>query len=171
MMLMMSIVAGAGLMGVNNFSLPSRLSAWLKAPPIIKYIGSILCLALVVLTLAIGIPDRQDTPYYYMIDEQDYEAFTWIEDNIGTDYESAILDPWKATAFTAITGKKVYTRIHAFPKPSDEEAYAFLQAECIDTAFLRENGISIVYTTELCSNPDLTEVRDNIYLLRETGTQ
>lgn len=167
MMLLLSIVAGAGLMGVKNLRLPARLTAWLRVPLITKNLGIILCLALIGLTLAISIPERQDTPYYHMIDKQDYEAFVWIKDNVSDDYDKAILDPWKATAFTAVTEKYVYTRIHCYPKPSDTKAYEFLRGGCSDTAFLRENGISIIYTRGAVDNPDLVEVRKNVCLLKE----
>ena len=83
------------------------------------------------------------------------------------DYGKAVLDPWQATAFAAITEKKVFTRIHAYPKPSDDEASAFLENGCVDTGFLKDNGISIVYTRESCDNPDLTAVREGVYLLKE----
>jgi len=39
MMLMMSIVAGAGLMGVRQLKLPARVDAWLKAPLITQNVG------------------------------------------------------------------------------------------------------------------------------------
>jgi len=167
MMLMVGIVAGAGLAGVKNLSLPVKLTAWLRAPIITQNVGKFLCLVLIGLMLAIGIPDRQDTPYYHMIDSEDYEAFAWIRDNVKEGYEKAVLDPWKATAFKAITGKNVYTRIHAFPKPSDEEASKFLKEGSSDTTFLRENGISIIYSRGEVHNPDLIEARENIYLLKE----
>jgi len=153
MMLMASIVAGAGLMWVKNLKPPA--------------LGYILCLVLIGLTLAMCIPARQSTHYYYMIDKQDYEAFIWIKDNVSDDYEKAILDPWKATAFTAISGKNIYTRIHKAPESSDRQASEFLRDGSKDTAFLRKNGISIVYTQSPCRNPDLTEVRENVYLLKE----
>jgi len=183
MMLMVSIVAGAGLMGVKNLRLPARLSARLKVPPVItQNVGRFLCLALIGITLAISIPDRLDTPYYHMIDEEDYQAFVWIKDNINEDYEKAILDPWKATAFTAITDKTIYTRIHAYPTAKDNKAYAFLRSDSSDTSFLRENGISVIYTRvydgaqnrniEYSSdNPDLVEVAKNIYLLKEVANR
>ena len=168
MMLMVSIIAGAGLAGVKNLSLPAELTTLLRVPPIItQNVGKFLCLVLIGVTLVVGIPDRQDTVYYQMIDDKDYEAFVWIEENVDKDYKKAILDPWKATAFSAITERNVYTRIHAFPKPSDEEAGEFLDGGCSDTAFLRANGISIIYTRGECRNPDLTEVRENIYLLKK----
>lgn len=168
MMLLMSVVAGAGLMGVRNLRLPENLSARLRVPLLTKNVGTILCLALIGITLAVSIPNRQDTPYYYMIDSEDYQAFVWIKENLDDGYEKAILDPWKATAFTAITGKKLYTRIHSYPKPSDVEANEFLDDGSRDTAFLRENGISIVYTLESVDNPDLVEQEMNhVYLLKE----
>lgn len=167
MMLMMSIVAGAGLMGVRSLRLPARLSAWLKVPLLTQNIGNILCLVLLGITLVIAIPARQNTPYYHMIDEEDYQAFVWIKENINSSYEKAILDPWKGTAFTAITGKNVYTWIGAYPTPTDEEAYNFLRGGCKDTGFLKDNGISVVYTRGDVNNADLVEVRRNIYLLQE----
>jgi hypothetical protein len=102
-----------------------------------------------------------------MINDEQYQAFVWIRDNVGDRYDRAILDPWEATPFSAITGKYVYTRIHAFPTAKDEAASGFLKAGCRDTRFLRENGISIVYTEGDCLNPDLTRVKEHVYLLEK----
>ena len=166
MVLMVGIVAGVGLMEVKNLSLPEKLTAPIKTPIITQNIGKFLCLVLIGVTLFISIPERQDTRYYYMIDKEDYQAFIWIKENVGKEYEKAILDPWKATAFAALTGKSIHTRIHAFPKESDRQASLFLKGGCTDTAFLKENGISIIYTEEECRNPELIEVQKNIFLLK-----
>lgn len=166
-MLMMSIVTGAGLMKVKNLRLPVKLTAWLKPSPVRENIGNILCLALIGLTLAIAIPAHEETFYYHMIDEQDYQAFVWIRDNVNESYHKAILNPLKGIAFNAITQKDVYSAIKGYRKPSDEEAYKFLYDGCSDTDFLKENGISIVYTRWDCHNPSLIEVRKNVYLLKE----
>ena len=179
MMLMVSIVAGAGLAAVKNLKLPEEFTARLKVLSIMRNIGYIFCLALIGLTLYVAIPARQNTPYYLMIDEEDYQAFVWIRDNVNGDYAKAILDPWKATAFIALTGKDIYTRIHMAPTDIDNEAYAFLRNGSDNTTFLRENGISIVYTRVFdgaqnieysSDNPDLVEVAKNIYLLKEAET-
>jgi len=168
MMLMMSVIAGAGLMGIRKFGLPERIRLRLRVPLIMaRNLGPVLCLVLIGFILGQAIPSHQQTPYYHMIRSQDYEDFTWIRDNVEDKYDKAILDPWKATAFTAITQKHVFTRIHDFPKPSDDEAYKFLSGNCADTAFLRENGISIIYTRENCNNPSLIKVRENVYLLED----
>lgn len=167
MMLMLGIVAGAGLMGIRSFMLPKKLANQVKVPFINQNIGKAMCLILIAITLVIAIPARQDTAYYHMIDDYDYEAFTWINDNVNKEYKKAILDPWKATAFVAITQRQVFTRIHSYPKPSDEQAYSFLEDGCTDTEFLVNNNISIIYTRSSCQNPDLVEVRKNIYLLKK----
>jgi len=168
MMLMVGIVAGAGLAGVKNFSLPATLTTRLRIPSLVtRHIGKFLCLVLIGITLAIAIPDRQNASYYHIIDEADYQAFVWIRENVAEEYDRAILEPWKATAFAAITGKHIYTRTHAYPTSRDKEALKFLEEGASDTAFLRKNGISIVYTEREVRNPDLTEVRDNVYLLSE----
>jgi hypothetical protein len=169
MMLMLGIIAGAGLAGIRSFRLPSWLGGANPLPA--KVIGYVLCLVLIGATMATTLPKRQDTPYYHMINKQDYEAFVWIGNNVGEGYNKAILDPWKATSFSAITQKNVYTRIHARPEPSDQEAAQFLKGGCTDTDFLRENGISIVYTRESCSNPDLVEIREWVYILEESEKQ
>jgi len=166
MMLMLGIIAGAGLMGVRTIRLPYKTIAGIKSF-LAKNVGNILCLILIGVTLAMCIPDRQDTPYYHMIDRKDYQAFVWIRDNVDESYKKAILDPWKATAFTAITQKSIYTRIHTYPEPTDIEAYKFLEDGCTDTAFLKGNGISVIYTQWEVNNPNLTEVRKNVYLLKE----
>jgi hypothetical protein len=166
-MMTVSMVAGAGLAGVAGFALPEMLSNRLRMPLVTQNLGKTLCLILIIVILVIAIPDRLKTPYYHVIDEQDYADFAWIEENIGAEYQKAILDPWKATPFTALTGKAVYTRLHTFPQPTDEEARKFLNDGSVDTDFLKKNGISIVYSRGEVKNPDLTKVRENVYLLKK----
>ena len=165
-MLVMSIVAGAGLMELRKLELPVMVTGKLKTPLINRALGIGLCLIVISVTLAVAIPDRLQTPYYHMIDVQDYDAFVWVRDNIDAEYKKAILDPWKATAFSAITKHSAYARIEVSPGPDAERAYEFLRNGCADTVFLRDNGISIVYTREDCSNTDLIEVREYVYLLK-----
>ncbi len=167
MMLMIGVLAGAGLMVIRTFRWPSWLWPGERAVAAARYIGWTAAVALVVAMLFVGIPARSNLPYYHMIDQTDYQDFVWIRDNVGGEYSRAILDPWKATPFAAITGKYVYTRIHAFPTENDARASSFLNEGCTDTDFLRENDITIVYTRGECRNPDLTEVGQGVYLLKE----
>jgi len=180
MLLVAGIVAGAGLAWIKNIALPESLSQRINIPLITRNIGKPVYLVLIGLILAITIPVRLDTRYYHMIDEEDYRAFTWIEENVDPGYRKALVDPWKATAFSAITGKPAYTRVHSYPMEKDNIAYEFLKGGSVNTTFLRENGISILYNRVYdglvvgdiayeINNPDLVEVAKGIYLLEQTG--
>jgi hypothetical protein len=167
LMLIVSVVAGAGLMSLKNLRLPERLSSRLKVPLITQNTGNILCLILICLTLTMCIPARQSIPYYHMIDKEDYEAFVWIKENVTDNYTKAVLDPWKATAFACIAEKYIYHSIGVYPTVEDLRAYHFLRDGCKDTAFMEKHGISIVYTQQECHNLELVEVRENVYLLKQ----
>ncbi|HEX76386.1 MAG TPA: hypothetical protein G4O12_07405 [Dehalococcoidia bacterium] len=163
MMLVLGIIAGAGLLWVRTIRLPGK-STGERSSFLRKNLGNILCSFLIGVTLAVSIPSRLNTYYYHMIDHEDYQAFVWIRDNVGEDYGVAVVDPWKATAFTAITQKNVRRRISLYKEPVDDIIYQFLQGGCGDTAFLRDSGISMVYNRLSCSNTDLVEVRKDVYL-------
>lgn len=163
MLLMLGIIAGAGLLWVRTIKFPGKSTGEHRSF-LSKNLGNILCLVLIGITLAVSIPSRLNTHYYHMIDHEDYQAFAWIRDNIGEDYDVALVDPWKATAFTAITQKNVRRAIFQYRKPVDNIIRQFLRGGCRDTAFLRDNGISMVYSQLSCNNPDLVEVRKNVYL-------
>jgi hypothetical protein len=167
LMLMMGIVGGYGLWRIRGIRLPERL----KPAFLSRNLGAFLCLVLLIPTLFFSIRTHLDTPYYHTIQEHEYEAFVWIEENVGDEYDKAIVDPWKATAFTAITGKKVYSYVVTQFSNTDIKAYQFFEEQCHDTAFLRKNNISIVYTSKTCDNPDLVKLREDIYLLPEIETE
>jgi hypothetical protein len=167
MMLMLGTVAAAGLAWITNLGDNQWLMSRVKNPRPLRYVGWTVSLALVGIMLFISIPNHQQTPYYHMIDDEDYQAFVWIKDNLGPEYRKAAVDPWKATAFIAVTGKLVFSRIHETPRPSDEEVAEFLVNGCTDTAFLTDHALSFVYTRLPCRNPDLVQVREYVYILVE----
>jgi hypothetical protein len=167
LMLVMGIVGGYGLWRIRSIKLPEKL----KPTFISKNLGSFLCLLLLIPTIFLSVRSHLDTYYYQMIDEQDYEIFTWIDENVGEEYDKAVLDPWRASAFTALTGRKVYARTVAATTESGMKAREFIQGGCRDTDFLREHGISIIYTRIECDNPDLVKLRDHVYLLPKAESE
>jgi len=61
---------------------------------------------------------------------------------------------------------------HNYPYPVHIDEWVHLASSKAmlsagSTTFLTENDISLLYTRSPCQNPDLTEVRKNIYLLKE----
>ncbi|MDD5128011.1 MAG: hypothetical protein PHR43_07975 [Dehalococcoidales bacterium] len=165
MMLLVGVVAGAGLAAVRRLELPPGVVEAIRIPQITNHLGNFLALVLVGLTLWFGIPLRQGIEYYHLINDADYEAFVWVKENVGAEHQKAVLDPSKALPFRIITGKKVFTWVFTEPKPNDIQAAKFLTDGCVDTEFLRKNGISLVYTTRGCQNPALIEVSKNVFLL------
>ncbi len=164
-MLMVSVLAGAGLAAAGKLRLPAGLERRLKAPWLAHRAGALAVLALVMVTLAIVIPMRVSTPYYHMIDSEDYAAFTWIRNNLDVRYDRALLDPWKSMPFVAVAGKTVFSITGEEPDWNGKAVYAFLEGGATDTALLTGSGISVVYTRDRCDNPDLVEVRKYVYVL------
>ena len=175
-MLLLSIIGGAGLREIGNIKLPKGVKNRFSFPLLTKYFSVGLSIVIICFTLATVIPMRQTEPYYYTIDKTDYDAFIWIRDNISKEYDRAILDPLKAAAFTAITGRHVYTRTQLSPTAAWTETQHFIRNGSVNTKLLKENGLSIVFTRLdtgqhnidfRSDNPDLEEVAQNIYLLKD----
>lgn len=144
-MLFMSLLAGKGLNWIKNKS---------------RIIALFMLLAIFLLSYQSHI----NTPYYHIINEEEFQDFLWIRDNLNG---KAVLDPWKAIAFTAVAEKPVYAIIPAGPDEimakRIEEALKFLRGNCSDVKFLIKNNISIVYCKDAVNNPYLIKVRDGIY--------
>ena len=144
-LLFMSILAGKGLNWIKSKS-------WIVA----------LIISLVIFVLSYQ--SHANTPYYHIINEEEFEDFMWIRDNLDG---KAILDPWKAIAFTAVAEKPVYVTISLGPCEKTvkriRETVKFFRENCSDTEFLIRNNISIVYYGGSVDNPNLIKVRDKIY--------
>jgi hypothetical protein len=162
-LLLIGILAGAGLYWLRTQVASARLLDKYK-PSFTTYSSGSLCTLSVAVILAIAIPARFNVPYYHMIDSEDYRAFIWIRDNIGPEYETALVDPWKATAFVAITENNVPRRIWESQGPADDIIYEVLSQGCPDTNLFRDNRLSFVYSRLPINNHDLINVRHNVYI-------
>ncbi len=159
LMILMSIIGGFGLLSI---------STWLK-----KYrFGPAIYVLLAILILSTAATAHLNTPYYLIMDEQEYTDYLWIKENLGDVEGISVLEPWEAKAYAPITGRHVYS--HIPPGPSEfcekrnREIYEFFKDEGNNSTFLEANNISIVYTKMTITNPDLTEVRPRIYLYVES---
>lgn len=173
LMILMSIIAGYGLNMIRNIpkKIPIQLNRGLLFNKLLSVISIAAYFAVIVLVLNASINAHQDTPYYHVIEEGEYNDFIWIKENVNDSYSRAILHPWKAIAFAPITEKYVYSRTFQGPNPlyghRHQEVHRFFSHGCCDTNFLKDNNISIVYATGRCSNSDLVNVKKNIYLVKE----
>ena len=162
-LLLIGIIAGAGLYWLRTQIVSARILDKYK-PNFAVYSGSLLCALSVAVILTIAIPSRLSVPYYHMIDDEDYRAFVWIRDNIGPDYERALVDPWKATAFTAVTGKNITHRIQSRKEKLDDLIYNFLNSGCKETSFLIDNRTALVISNLDCANHDMIEICSSIFI-------
>lgn len=153
-LLLMGIIAGAGLLWVRSIKPPA---------------GSLLCAAVVVAVLAMAVPSRTAIPYYHMIDDEDYRAFTWIGAHSEADDGPVLLDPWQASAFTTLSGRKVYSQITSGLGTDDEIILDFLSSNGANSVFLRENKVTLLYTHLPCGNTDLDKISGNIYYVSSYG--
>ena len=106
-----------------------------------------------------------------MINEKDYQTFSWIQNNINHyrdtnhSYDRAAIHPFKASPMSAITGLYIISStmhpIYGYQLHSEMEK--FLREKCTDTNFLDKHRISVVICEE-CNNSNLTKIHENIYI-------
>jgi hypothetical protein len=136
-----------------------------------SYIKLGLPFFIALILLFTAVPAHLDIPYYQMINEEEYDTFLWIHNNIDHYrnetyiYDKAAVDPFKASPFSALTGLYIVSSnmhpLHGYSL--HEDMSNFLKNKCIDTDFMNKYEISIVYTTN-CKNDNLTMIYPNVYI-------
>lgn len=169
--LLVTLVAGVGLSELRKaIEIIAKKNTFKKFKQLSKNSGYILTIAICGSLLLITVPVHVEIPYYQMIDEKDYEAFIWIENNIDDyrdenhSYEKAAVHPFKASPFSAITG--LYTISSTMHPLYGYELHIdmgkFLNEKCVNTSFLEQHGLSVIYGH--CDNEYSEEVYENVYL-------
>jgi hypothetical protein len=135
----------------------------------IGHVDGRLAFATIAVLMIVSTSIHIQTDYYHIASEREYDDFVWISENLNESYKKAVLDPWKAIPFKAVTGKNVYYSWPQGPASGHQakvdRVSLFFDNACQDTSFLVANKISIVYTAGPCSNPDLIKVHDRVYVL------
>ncbi|MCJ7509558.1 MAG: hypothetical protein MUP14_01535, partial [Dehalococcoidia bacterium] len=154
----------------------SRIRRWLATALRPRWAGGaafiatgLVAVGLLLPSFGLALQSRYDEDYYRRIDDDQYEDFVWVRDNLCPGYERALLDPKFGTPFAAITGRQVYATIpltvYPVRPPAVDEARQVLREGVPDAAWLREHGLSIVYSTRALSNAELVQVHDGVYVL------
>jgi hypothetical protein len=134
--------------------------------------AGLVLVAVMLPSLGLSLESRYDEQYYHRIGDTQYEDFVWMRDYLCLGYERALTDPQFGRAFAAITGRYVYAAIPTTAAPvrpaEVDEAKLVLRDGVPDTDWLREHGVSIVYTTRRVENQELVKVHDRVYVLPET---
>jgi hypothetical protein len=135
-----------------------------------KKISVIGCILLLCVTGIIAINTNLNYSYYRIIDETDYTNAQLIKENTEND-DIMICDPWMARAIAPLAERTVYAVSPFGPVEHQlilvEQANDFLNNDCRNTTFLLEHNISIVYSRGYnCYNPDLQNIKPDIYMLK-----
>ena len=164
---LMALMGGVALPAVWGW-IKSGIKKWPRLAHIIAFaaIGILLVSA-----LGINIRSHLSEYYYHVIDDEMYQEFRWIGEYVPPSHQIGILDTHEAWPFAAITKKFAYTaevapNFHA----KGRSAMEFLETGSKDTSWLLEEGITIIYTSEVVENNDLIQVNDRTYLLVNKGT-
>jgi len=155
LMVLMSIIGGYGLL---------RISTALK-----KYrFAMVIYILLIVSILFFAVNAHSNIQYYHIMDKQEYGDYLWIKENLGDIQGKSVIEPWEARAYVPVTGRNVYSYIPLGPselcEKRNREISEFFDNNGENSTFLMVNNISIVYHKEDIMNPDLVEVKPNIYL-------
>jgi len=167
-----AIVAGIGLSEIRRIVYELRTSKKYKHYfKRVKNIEVIAPLLICIIIILIAVPAHSNIGYYQMIDEEEYEAFVWIDENIqdyidmNSSYTKGAVHPYKASPFAAVTGMYIVSS-SMHPKLYETlwlDMYNFVEKNCSNTAFLDNHKISVVYGN--CNNNDnLTMVYPGVYV-------
>jgi hypothetical protein len=161
MLVLISIFAGAGLSMLFRYKL--ELKQFMKGFLFSLRLGKIVGILIVTVIVIVGLCNSLFTNYYHMVDKMDVEGFEWMRANIGSNNKPVLLDPWQATAFTAITQEFSLRRIFGQRQAADDKINRYLENSCSDSNVLNDNLISFVYNRLDCNNTDLIKIKDSIY--------
>jgi hypothetical protein len=154
----------------------SRIRGWLATSLSRVWAGGgslaaagLVLVVIVLPSVALGLESRNEERYYRRIHDTEYQDFVWMRDHLCPGYERALTLPRFGRAFAAITGKYAYAPIPAWSAPVQsprvQEANQVLQEGLPDAAWLRERGMSIVYSQRPLQDPELVPVHDRVYVL------
>ena len=169
--LMVSILAGWGLSELVRTASKSLEKINKKGNMKIQKIFRFFLPSMIILILiSTTIPAHINIPYYQMINEEEFNTFNWISENINSydinefKHNKGVVDPFKASPFSAITGLYIISLSMSplYGYENREEVEQFLNDNCQNTSFLQKFNASVILSSN-CNN-NLTMIFPNIYI-------
>jgi hypothetical protein len=161
-MLLIAFIAGYGLSQLRQLGL-DYFKKWRWGMPAV-YVALALVVAFALVQRMEGYA-KED--YYHVVDVPTYYDFEWIGQELPRD-SVAMLNPYVGWAYVTISGQYAYTSA-AYPWgiASANEVGRFFISGAPDTEYIKQRNVTILWSPFLLNNPDLVEVRDGLYILRE----
>lgn len=93
-------------------------------------------------------------PYYHVLDDRDWNAFTWAAANVNGTYEVFLTHPWKAPVLSALTGQEPYAFLSpGYPPIRGDEYERYVREAWREPLWLVERDISHVADPTLPASP------------------
>jgi hypothetical protein len=167
--LLLLLIAGLATAWVRRWLATLLSPRWVGAASLAA--GGLVLATLMLPSLALNVEARYDETFYHRIGKTQYDDFVWISDNLCSGYGRALTDPKFGRPFAAISGRYAYAAIPATAAPVRpqrlDDARLVLREGVPDADWLRERGVSIVYSTGRVESPELVKVHDRVYVLPE----
>jgi hypothetical protein len=164
--LLMLLIAGLATGRLRRWLAKGLRPVWPDGAPFAA--AGLIAIALLLPSLWLSVQSRYEEDYNQAVDQGEYQDFVWIRENLCLD-GLTLINPTLGRPFAAVTGKQVYAplRLSVAPViwPEVEEARRVLQDGVPDASWLRERGVSIVYSETPVRSPDLVQVRERVYVL------
>jgi hypothetical protein len=162
-MLLMAFIAGYGLSQLRQLGL-DFFKRWRWGMPAV-YVALALVVVFAVVQRMDGYAKER---YYHVIDTTSYHDFKWIGEELPKD-SVVLLNPYVGWAVVPISGGQYVYTAKASPWGMEEamEIRAFFLQGATDTEYIREKKANVIYSEYPLENPDLIEVREGVYILRE----
>ena len=169
--LMVALLAGFGLSELRRFITDhSEHLISKRYKQLLRHRGLLFTVVVCIILLVTVVPAHLSIQYYQMINEDDCATFTWMNDHLNEYrnethlYNRAAVNPFYASPFSAITGLYIVSSsmhpIYGYELHTQMED--FLNNKCVDTAFLDDHKISVIYGDS--NNNNLTMIYSNVYL-------
>lgn len=162
--LLAGIIAGSATTNIRE-QLSSQFAKFTKKASLLSLF---IVLILVVAAGVLSVRSHLKEPYYHLITESQYNDFLWIREKLDSSYQKAVVNPRMAIAFSPLSGKSIYASDAAviFWHPERlQETADFLSEGALDTSWLIERDIDIVYTDLPVNNPELKKLKEGVYIV------
>jgi len=162
-MLLVAFIAGYGLSQLRQLGLDFFKRWRWGALPVYVALAVVVVFALV---LRMDGYAKED--YYHVVNTPTYHDFKWIGEELPQD-SVVLLNPYVGWSLVPISGGQYVYTAQAYPWGVEEaiEIDQFFRAGAPDTEYIRERNANVLYSPFPLNNPDLVEVREGVYILRE----
>ncbi|MCA1813875.1 MAG: hypothetical protein LC624_07985 [Halobacteriales archaeon] len=168
---LLATVPVAGALVTGGQAVVDEALTWLRARGIARRapsraVAGALCVAGLLLVTQPAIAAHIDARYYHVINDKDWEAYTWAAEHVNGTYGVFLSDPWKSVVFAAVSGKEPFTYLAPGAPPVNGPDYAaYRRNHHNDSLWLVERDVSVVIDPVAADGPGFAPTGPMTYQL------